>query len=225
MKNSIKIEAVVSLDNQLGKALQNIFGNNLVFITEYNSYKINGKINILINCSSKDYKDTVNFVFNNYRSSSGTASDLEIGYYANYSFFEWSSSNKKYELGKQNDEINKMLTIDSSILPLLVGCLCVVVFAFALAINISIIFKENKNPDSPLFEFLLLNWLITSVAFIFSSIMVKHNVFNSIIYQTTFISVSTLNATFIVITFVFVAILTTAVSAIFKNKSRHLKNE
>lgn len=205
----LKIEAIVASDqNELGRFITNVFGDNIVFTTEYNSYKMNGQCNFVINKKTNENKDVVNFMFDNYKSSNSSASNLEIGYTAEYNFYEWNNSTKKYEAGIQNTEINKILEFNNSSTSMIIAILALILALITLTAQLLIIAKSKKMLYSVGFsQSILFVWCLFCISMLVNSVLFKYNFIMNLIFKVKFISYSETTTTVLFILWLSLALL------------------
>lgn len=205
----LKIEAIVASDqNELGHFLTNVFGDNIIFTTEYNSYKMSGQCNFIINKKSNENKDVVNFMFDNYKSSNSNANNLEIGYTAEYNFYEWNDSNKQYESGIQNDEINKILEFNNNSSSIIIATLALVLALITLISQLIIILKSKKMLYYVGFsQSILYIWSLLCISMLISSILFKYNAIMNLTFKVKFISYSETTTSILFILWLLLALL------------------
>jgi hypothetical protein len=122
------IGAIVDSSGSLGQFLKAVFGTNIIFSPEYSAIQMNGSVFFCASKNRVENSKMIDFVFEKYRTSTGTSRALEIGYKAEYSFFDFDQGTYSFVKGTDDANINTIIDFYFGSRPVLlciVGCVMI----------------------------------------------------------------------------------------------------
>lgn len=202
---SYKIAGIFGTNNNLGMFLQNVFGDNIIFIPEYNSFQMNGSLYFVGSTEKEENKFVSEFITTNYKSSSNASRNLETGYSIQYKFFDFNENTNSFELGKANESMKNIINAynnQSIIFGLLGGVLYIASF---LLIVITALQEKNKINTQGKGVALFTYWILTCLSIILNSILYTFCPLISVITKTTLLTRSTTVSTIMFLSWILLA--------------------
>lgn len=213
-----KIIGIFNTNNNLGKFLKAAFGDNIIFVSEYNSYQMNGSLYFCGSNSALENELMVNFVYNKYKSTKNASRDLAVGYDAFYNFYDFNSKDNSFVLSSSNDKMNSILNKyeNQAVLFSLLG---VLLFVASSALIIASSCKQIKrNAVFSKTLFILIVWIASCFSLFLNSILYAYAPLMSLVSGQSFSTHSVVISSVLFLTWIVtVLILTIMFSA--KSKS------
>lgn len=197
------IGAVLDSNNNFGALLINFFGDNLVFVSNYNSYQISGACYFCGSRSKEENSSLFKFIFTKYKSISNSNRHLEGGYSAEFSFFDYDENTNKFILDATNRHINKIIEFEESVISSIFGIVGIVIVIVSILLFIlSFIWNRKKLlPFGFLTKFFSL-WIFACLALIIISVFYTFVPLPSIFIKEIIFSKSMLVSSFVILSWV-----------------------
>ena len=201
------VMGVLDTNNNLGTFLKAAFGEDIVFLPEFNIFPIKAS---LFFCGSRNHDENkllVEFVFSKYKERNNNARNLSIGYSIEYKFFDYSNEENTFSLGDTNIRLNSIIKgyKDYSLLVTIFGT----IISISLFIYTTIIVKKYFNikiSASRKIQILCL-WSLEAISLIIISLLYKYLPIISIIIRTRFLAYSHATSSVLFISWIFITIL------------------
>lgn len=173
-EQQFKIVAVLDSNNNLGKTILSCFGSNIVFMSEYSSFQMEGYCYYFASTNKDENKTLVNFVYSKYKSTYNASRYLEVGYSAKHSFYEFDINQSLY-LGECNESLNNAIDFYSGIVPTIFSIIGVV-FVILTVFMVGMLFVWNRNKLSSHSKGVLIfaSFVIVSFSLLISSLLYKY---------------------------------------------------
>lgn len=213
------IKAILSSENNLGKVLSLTFGTNIVFCSEYDSFPMEGFCYFIGSKDKDENSQLVNFIYNKYQSSHNTSRYLEVGYSANYCFYEFSENNGLF-LGTNNEVLIDLIVFYNGILPT-IFCIVGVVLTVLVLVFLCLSYKWNKEKITMYSKGMVIfsSFIIASFSFLLFSLLYTFAPFATITTGKALISHSHTISSVTFLGWVGIALLVTLLSLSVKRKS------
>lgn len=206
-----KIGAVVDTDNNLGQFLESIFGENIVFTCEYNSYRMDGKIYFCPSSQNlQENKMISDFVLNKYVETNSNSRDLQIGYKPEFTFCRYDEQTNSYIKSAKNDSLNKYINFYTNKQNSVLLIVFVAIDVILLAMNIMLVLKNKdyllkQGIGISVFGF----WFIAIISILINSILFKFNIFSQILIHVKPSTNSNVVSTVLFLSWMFIALIDT----------------
>lgn len=198
------IEGIFDTNNKLGRFLKNVFGENIIFVPEYTSFQMKGALYFVGSTNKVENTKLVDFIYNNYKKSSGSSRGLAIGYSITNKFYDYNPNTETHELGMTNTNLNKIIDGYNSN-STIIGILGIMLFTGSLILTLlSCIKSRDKLSSYGKGVYLFSLWSISCFSLLINSIIYSFLPLMSLIAGTSFLTKSTFVSTVIFLSWIFI---------------------
>jgi len=195
------ISAIVGTSTKFGQLLCKIFGDNFLFMPEYNSFQMNGTLYFIGSTDKNENNELTRYVLNNYKRTNGVARDLSFGYNANYKFYEYSKDGELI-LDKNNTDLNIIIEYYSSITPIIYCIMGVFVFIVSIVLFTKTFIDDKHNNINNSGIKLATLWILSSISLFLVSFIYKNMPMITIIKNVKLTTYSHITSSIIVMVWV-----------------------
>lgn len=199
---SFKIAGIFDTNNQLGKFLTTAFGDNVLFLSDYNSFQMEGALYFCGSNNTSENKLMVNFIYDKYKSVNNAARDLAFGYNVTYKFYDFDSNSNLFVLQNSNSRMDSILKSYQNlpILFSLMGILLFVANSVLTIVSTNEQIKTNFPINKTSFTFTV--WFSSCIAILLNSIIYAYAPLMSLISGQDFSSRSTITSSVLFLTWI-----------------------
>lgn len=207
---SFIIKGVFDTDNKLGWFLSAAFGENFVFVPEYNIYQMKGSVFFCGSENKEENETLVDFIINKFQTKKSSSKNLATGYEVEYSFFDYNNETNNYTLGNRNEKLNTIISHyrQYEMLFCVVGLLSVAAF---LIIYVLQIFKWSKTTNQKRFYCLFVLWAINCISLLLVSLLYRFAPIISVITKVSFFTFSPITSSALIISWIMLIMVSIAI--------------
>lgn len=216
------IRGVFDTKNNLGTLLVKNFGENIVFIPEYNTFQMKGALYFIGSTNYTENKVMVDFIFDNYKTVQGYSRNLATGYSLKFSFYDYNENTNRFVLDKSNEIIGVIIETysEQGTIYFVMGS---ILFLSNLVILIVATVKNQKKITlNGKVLYLLIIWIVSSVALLLVSIANTYFPIMSIISNQLFTTHSGVTSAILFLSWLGSLVILTAIPLL--KKSNDIRN-
>lgn len=213
-----KIGAIIDTNNNLGEFLESIFGENIVFSCEYNSYRMDGKIYFCPSSQNlQENKMISDFVLNKYVETNTIARDLQVGYKPEFTFCSYDEQSNSYLKSEKNESLNNYINFYTNKQNTILLIVFIAIDIILIIMNVILILKNKdylikQGIGVSVFGF----WFITIISILLNSLLFKFNIFTRLLIHVKPSVHSNVVSTVLFLSWIFMALVDTILIGVAK---------
>ena len=198
------IGAVVGSESDFGSLLLATFGEDILFVPDYNLFQMVGSLYFCASTNRAENKAMVEFVLGKYRSYFGTSRDLQIGHNAKYAFYDYDASENVLVLGDDNTRMNGILTFYNGSWPIILAVVGIVLIVTGFVLTILVSFRFRRGYCYGYGQCLAWIWTSSCLALLVNSLLYRFISVPSLASGTLFAGFSPIGSTVMILVWLFV---------------------
>lgn len=199
---SYTIKGILNTNNNLGNFLNAAFGEDIVFLPEYNIFQMKGSLYFCGSTNLDENNEVVDFVYNKYKAKNNNARDLATGYKIEYKFYDYFEDTSSFKASERDERLNSIINGYNN------NSLAVCLFGTIISISLltyqiisTYLFLKTANLSKT--TKLTIVWIIQSFSLLCISVLFKYAPIISILAKTKFLTFSKITSGALFLSWIF----------------------
>lgn len=212
------IGGIIDTSDGIGASLRLFFGEDLIFISDFHSFQMNGACYLCGSTDIKENESIVNYAINTYKSSNNVSRYLQSGYSREMTFYEWNKTQSNYSISSENTRLNLFIVKieSSSFLLFFFGIVFIISSLILTFMYVSTLIQDNESCN----KFLIssFNWFSSLTSIFIVSILFHYYPISSFVTKIIPNTRSKITSTVLFLTWIISSICLIIMPYIFKRK-------